>query len=895
MNTQGKNKLNVEIFKCFIASPSDTEEERAIVDTVFSKINKTLGEHLGFRAEPKKWEDNARPSFGTDGQDVINTQVLHDYKIFIGIMWNKFGTPTPRAGSGTEEEFDQAYTRFRDKEDVEIMLYFNDQPEPSSSLDLDQVQKIRDFKIKARDLGALTAKYNGVSDFETKLTQHLSEYFISKLGDRSKNPEIVEQSQALQEIVLHKSVSLLLKKRLHDSLSFFSNQPVFWVDPTISKTNNLSRDANINFENSINPLDVTKSKKSYFIKSPPQFGLSSLASYLIKEAWEKGEYWVYIDAKSTSTKQIKKSIAKDAASLGLEGVDVTGIILDSWKKAEVGSKKILKSICDAIPEKPIIVMQTIDDAKFSVEDSDVKINRDFDSLHLLALPRSQVRKVVSTYNNEKNIGEDNVVLNKVLKDIEALNIHRTPSNCLTLLKVSEMNFEESPVNRTKMIEMVLFALFNLGEIPTYKSKPDVKDCEYVLGRFCEELIINNYFYFTRDLFLNKTSEFCTQKLLDLEIDLVFDILYVNNIIIKTDAGFCFRAAYWVFYFAAKRMYVNKDFCEKIFNDQAYVAFPEIVEFYTGIDRNRSEALGILVKDLEKACEITEEKMGLPDDLNPLSNISWELSQESIKEMKASISEEVQTSKLPDELKDRHADSTYNQLKPYNQSINTILEDYSFSALIQKIKACSRALRNSDYVDPELKRRLLHQITRGWKQVSKILFALGPVLAEKGQVEYDGQGFILSGDFGKNKDERLERIFLCNPLNIVGMFKDDLYSEKIGPLLYDVAKSEPNIMIKHLLMLFLISERPNHWRKHIEDYISEVPRDSFYLMDTINHLKVMYKFDFVHESDLGTIRSLLKISYAKHEFGKNRPSLKDINMISNKVIPSREPSTDKDKH
>ena len=581
--------MNIEIFKCFIASPSDTSEERAIVDIVFSEINKTLGDHLGFRIESKKWENDIRPSFGTDGQDVINTQMLNEYKIFIGIMWNKFGTPTPRAGSGTEEEFDRAYTRFKDKEEVEIMLYFNDKPASSSTLDLGQLQKIRTFKEKARSLGGLTESYEGVQDFESKIKLHLTNYFISKLGSRSGNPDIVEKSHALQEIVQKKAVSLLLDNRFNDALSFFSNQPILWVKPTISRTNTLSRDANINFENCIDPCDITGSKNSYFVKSPPQFGLSSLAKYLIKEAWNKGEYWVYLDAKNTPANKVEKLIKKDYFSLGLEDFAITGIILDSWRATEAGSKKLLKAVCEFSPENPVIVMQTIDDSKFSEEDRDVKINRQLDTLHLLALPRSQIRKIVSTYNDKKHIGEDDTVLNKVLKDMEALNIHRTPSNCLTLLKVSENNFNESPVNRTKMIEMVLFALFDLGEIPTYKAKPDVKDCEYVLGRFCEELIINNSFYFSRERFLKKISSFCKQKLLDLEIDLVFDILFTNNIIIKYEVGFCFRASYWVFYFAAKRMYIDNHFCEGILKNEAYVSFPEIIEFYTGIDRNRSEA------------------------------------------------------------------------------------------------------------------------------------------------------------------------------------------------------------------------------------------------------------------------------------------------------------------
>jgi len=83
-----------------------------------------------------------------------------------------------------------------------------------------------------------------------------------------------------------------------------------------------------------------------------------------------------------------------------------------------------------------------------------------------------------------------------------------------------------------------------------------------------------------------------------------------------------------------------------------------------------------------------------------------------------INQDVFNSKLPDSLKDKYADEGYNQLRPYDQSIQNILQEYSLTVLIQKIKASSRALRNSDYVDPNIKRSLLKEITRGWKQISK---------------------------------------------------------------------------------------------------------------------------------------------------------------------------------
>ena len=52
---------------------------------------------------------NAYPGFGTDPQGVVNEEIGDDYEIFIGPLWSRFGTPTPRAFSGTQEEFERVY------------------------------------------------------------------------------------------------------------------------------------------------------------------------------------------------------------------------------------------------------------------------------------------------------------------------------------------------------------------------------------------------------------------------------------------------------------------------------------------------------------------------------------------------------------------------------------------------------------------------------------------------------------------------------------------------------------------------------------------------------------------------------------------------------------------
>lgn len=574
-------------------------------------------------------------------------------------------------------------------------------------------------------------------------------------------------------------------------------------------------------------------------------------------------------------------------SLGTEIENIKCIILDSWKSFDNDSMKLLIKLSETNKNIPIIVMQTIDDANFMDASKKETFDREFWVLHLLALPRDHIRKVVSAYNEEKHIGDENAVIKKVVTDLEVLNIHRTPLNCLTLLKVSEKYFDESPVNRTKMLEMVLFLLFDMDDVPTYKTKPDLKDCEYVLGRFCEKMIRSSIYHFSRDEFLQELNAFCAEKLIDLEVDVVFDVLFSNNIIVARDSIYYFRFAYWIYYFAAQRMHQDQNFAKYVFEERRYASYPEIVEFYTGIDRRREDALSILLNDIKEICNIVHDKVGLPDDMNPYRLAQWKPSQASIEKMQSEISENVLNSKLPDLVKDQYADRGYDKIKPYDQTVHTIFNEYSLAMLIQCIKASSRGLRNSDYANPEIKRELLKEIIRGWEQISKVIIAITPILAAKGNATYDGMDFILSGDFGDTFKKKIDNILSEIPFNLVMMYRNDLFSRKMGPLLYDHLNKEKNALKKHELILLIIYDRPRNWKTHVENYIASISKDSFYLADIVSALREEYKYSYASPQVLIEIAYLIKMGLAKHQFGIKKPLIGSIKRIGNQALPKRE--------
>lgn len=678
-----------------------------------------------------------------------------------------------------------------------------------------------------------------------------------------------------------------LTKRLDDSLRAFSSQPRVWVEPILSKCSELDKDPDV--KDKLTIADVIENPRSRIIKALPQFGLTCLAHHLASEAWRhsSASLWLYLDSRmlKPSPNSIKRAV--DAELLCVKGAnkDIKCVILDSWQISEKHAVKLLSTVCEFFKDIPIIVMQTVDNCRLFNSSDHESIKREFDVLYLWSLSREHVRKVVSIYNDAKEIGDEDAITSKVVADIDILNIHRTPLNCLTVLKASEVDFDESPVNRTEMLRRVLFLLFNVDNIPTYKTRPDMKDCEYVLGYFCEILIRTNVYLFTREKFIETLIVFCNKRVMDLDVQIVFDILYANHILIGFGSQFCFKFTYWLYYFVAQRMYHDQDFAKFIYADMHYTRFPEVIEFYTGIDRRREDALNVLIVDLRRGNAAVQTKCGIPEDINPYKYIQWTPSPKMLEQMQNEVREGVSASNLSVAIKDEYEDRKYDRQRPYNQDVRDILAGDSFVSMMQSVKAAARALRNSDYVSPEVKRILLREILNGWKQITKVLLTLVPLLSKKGYALYDGMAFLLAGNFGDTHDERLRSIFMHIPTNVVSWHKDDIFSQKLGPLLLEQFVNEEDDIKKHELVLLLISQRPSGWDKSVQIYIEAIAKNSFYLYDVMRALRSQYTYSYATPHELKNVAYLIKMAIVRHSGGK-QPGRKAIRKVPDSMLPKR---------
>ncbi len=192
----------VSILKVFMSGPSDVSEEMNSVKTVLVDLNSSLTNLLDLEFKGINWKNDIYSDFGTgDGQQVINSQVIGAYDIFIGILWQKLGSPTDRADSGTVEEIENALKAKRSGDNIHVMLYFKQTPPKNmDEIDIVELQRLREFK-KSIGTEGLYTEFNSTEEFETHLKMALTNLLKERLSIRKEQPMIVENAESIQGLV----------------------------------------------------------------------------------------------------------------------------------------------------------------------------------------------------------------------------------------------------------------------------------------------------------------------------------------------------------------------------------------------------------------------------------------------------------------------------------------------------------------------------------------------------------------------------------------------------------------------------------------------------------------------------------------------------------------------
>ncbi len=141
--------FEARVLTVLIASPGDTAEARDVVERTITSWNRDRSRSERAVLVPLRWETDAVPAMGDDGQAVINRQLVDDVDIVVALFHSRLGLPTARAASGTVEEIDRAVAR-----GIPVHVYFAEMPHPYG-VDWDEVKRLTDFRSSLQERGFL--------------------------------------------------------------------------------------------------------------------------------------------------------------------------------------------------------------------------------------------------------------------------------------------------------------------------------------------------------------------------------------------------------------------------------------------------------------------------------------------------------------------------------------------------------------------------------------------------------------------------------------------------------------------------------------------------------------------------------------------------------------------
>lgn len=138
---------------------------------------------------PVRWESHSAPAMGERPQAIINNQVVRDCDMLIGAFWTRLGSPTGVEDSGTVEEIKLFF-----KVQKPVMLYYSKKPIDMDEADLDQVQKLKEFKKSIRDKG-IQEQYCSTDELKQKLMRQLTIVMRGISVGTHVNPKVVKEAK----------------------------------------------------------------------------------------------------------------------------------------------------------------------------------------------------------------------------------------------------------------------------------------------------------------------------------------------------------------------------------------------------------------------------------------------------------------------------------------------------------------------------------------------------------------------------------------------------------------------------------------------------------------------------------------------------------------------------
>ena len=218
--------IEASIFRIFIASSNDLEEERAVIRETIHQWNEIHAFKSQVYLDPVLYQSRVRFDSSKAAQSVINTELLDSCDLMIALFWKRLGTPTTNFKGGTLEELN----RFR-VSGKPMLLCFKESYGSDITEHLDDLVMIRHIKKQYQD--RLTLTFHSIEELRKEISRQVA-LFADKFGKNLQSKQLFSKKEVGSQVQSQYEVEADVK-RLELQMDFSREGDLSLILPSINR------------------------------------------------------------------------------------------------------------------------------------------------------------------------------------------------------------------------------------------------------------------------------------------------------------------------------------------------------------------------------------------------------------------------------------------------------------------------------------------------------------------------------------------------------------------------------------------------------------------------------------------------------------------------------------
>ena len=190
---------NITQYDLLISCPGDATGVVDIIKEVVDGFNQQFSDVLGIGIRCRYWKDSAYAESGGKPQELLNKQIVRPSDLAVAVFKNRFGSPTERYGSGTEEEIEEMLSAGK-----QVFVFFDESPVKPSDIDSGEYDKVQNFKKKYEDKG-IYWPFNNNEEFKDVFRNQITAFFLNLIKEKKGDEEANHLTKHDEDV--HKRIS----------------------------------------------------------------------------------------------------------------------------------------------------------------------------------------------------------------------------------------------------------------------------------------------------------------------------------------------------------------------------------------------------------------------------------------------------------------------------------------------------------------------------------------------------------------------------------------------------------------------------------------------------------------------------------------------------------------